>query len=61
MSHHRDPDGDVEPAVTRIGSDRLRFDEGNAIADRFGQLDDEDEKESFDDVFAELDEQFSSE
>jgi hypothetical protein len=39
----------------------IRFDEGRAIADRLESLDDDSEKESFDDVFAEFDEQFQSE
>ena len=60
MAYDRKQDGDDAPA-TVDGHHRLQFDEGQAVADRLEDLDDEDDRESFDEVFSEFDERFASE
>lgn len=62
MSYHDHEEDDmVETNGGGPTGDRLRYDEGQAVADRLDQLDDPDEKEDFDEVLAEFDERFDSE
>jgi len=52
--------GDEEDGdEVRLRGDRLRYDEGRAIAERLEQIGDDEAKESFDEVFAEFDTEFS--
>ena len=57
-----DPNGHGSNEVddTVSDGDRMKFDEGRVVADRLDELD-AGETESFDDVFAEFDSQFSDE
>lgn len=57
MAHKGDAnDGQPEPTT-----DRLRYDEGQAIDDRLEDIDSDDAKESFDAVFEEFEARFESE
>lgn len=60
MAYDRKHDSDEEPASAERHH-RLQFDEGQAVADRLDDLEDEGAKESFDEVFSEFDDRFDSE